>query len=335
MKAADISDWNDFNAASESGTFFHRAEWLDVFEQSLGHDGYYFIAETEGKITGILPLMHMRSRLFGNLLLSLPFLAYGGVVAADAESSAALVSKAIELAKSLDVDHAEFRNREPMPELPSKPGYVTFRKSLPETVDECLLSIPRKQRAMVRKGIKNELEARIEEGLEHFYPVFSTSYRNLGTPVLSRKYFDAIKVAFGEDCRVLTVYKEETAIASVMSFYFRDEVIPYYGGSLPIARKYMANDFMYWDLMRRSCEDGIRIFDYGRSREGTGSYRFKKHWGFEPEPLNYQYQLIRQDAMPDLSPGNPKYQLAIAVWKKLPAGLTRWLGPMLAKDLPG
>jgi FemAB-related protein (PEP-CTERM system-associated) len=120
-----------------------------------------------------------------------------------------------------------------------------------------------------------------------------------------------------------------------MSYYFGDEVIPYYGGSIPLARGLMANDFMYWELMRRSCEAGIRIFDYGRSREGTGSYRFKKHWGFTPEPLYYQYHLVRQSEMPDLSPGNPKFRLAIAIWKRLPTALTRVIGPILARGLPG
>ena len=120
-----------------------------------------------------------------------------------------------------------------------------------------------------------------------------------------------------------------------MSYYFEGEVIPYYGGSLSMARGLMANDFMYWELMRRGSESGIRLFDYGRSREGTGSYRFKKHWGFVPEPLHYQYKLVQQNSMSDLSPGNPKYRLAISVWKRLPVGLTRMLGPYLARGLPG
>jgi FemAB-related protein (PEP-CTERM system-associated) len=188
---------------------------------------------------------------------------------------------------------------------------------------------------MVRKGIGHDLESRVEDHLDNFYPIFSESYRNLGTPVLSRSYFEAIKNGLGADCEVLTVFKGETAVASVMSYYFRDEVIPYYGGSRTMARPLMANDFMYWELMRRGCESGKGMFDFGRSREGTGSYRFKKHWGFVPEPLHYQYALVKQSEMPDLSPGNPKYRLAIKIWKRMPASLTRILGPILARGLPG
>jgi len=332
----DITAWNDFVSRTAGGTFFHCAEWKEVFEKSLHHTAYYFLAEAGGEICGILPLVHIRSRLFGNLLASLPFLAYGGSVTTDDEIAVALEAEARALAQRLDVNYIEYRNRATKrPGLETKSAYVTFRKKLPDTTDECMQMIPRKQRAMVRKGIKHGLEARVENHLDNFYPIFSESYRNLGTPVLAKKYFEAIRQAFGKNCEVLTIFKDDRAIASVMSYYFRDEVIPYYGGSRSAARGLMANDFMYWELMRRSCEAGIRVFDYGRSREGTGSYRFKKHWGFVPEPLHYQYDLVGQGGMPDLSPGNPKYRLAISIWKRLPTGLTRWLGPMVAKNLPG
>jgi len=336
LSSSDMQRWNDFLARSSGGTFFHRAEWKTVFEDSLGHRGHYLFAETGERISGILPLVHIRSRLFGNLLASSPFLTYGGVVADDEPADAALENAARALAQRLGVHYVEYRNRDVQrPGLETKTGYVTFRKNLAATPDECMQMIPRKQRAMVRKGIKHGLQARIEDHIDHFYPVFSESYRNLGTPVLARKYFQAIRREFGKDCEVMTIFKDDRAVASVMSYYFRDEVIPYYGGSLLAARGLMANDFMYWELMRRSCEAGIRVFDYGRSREGTGSYRFKKHWGFAPEPLHYQYDLVGQGEMPDLSPGNPKYRLAISIWKRLPTGLTRWLGPMVAKNLPG
>lgn len=336
LTAEDVPAWNRFVSNCPHGTFFHRAEWKDVFEASLGHTTHYLLAEAGGEVSGVLPLVHIRSRIFSNLLASLPFLAYGGVLASDSRSADLLVSEAESIGQKFGVDFIEFRNRnETQADWVVKANYVTFRKEIPNSPDECLKMIPRKQRAMIRKGIGHGLESRVEDNLENFYPVFSESYRNLGTPVLSRAYFDAIKQAFGEDCEVMTIFKDGSAVASVMSYYFEDEVIPYYGGSLPIARSLMANDFMYWELMRRGSESGVRIFDYGRSREGTGSYRFKKHWGFVPEPLHYQYKLVRQSVMPDLSPGNPKYRLAIAIWKRLPIALTRMLGPALAKGLPG
>lgn len=336
LQPGDVPAWNRFVDAAQHGTFFHRAEWHEVFESALGHDTHFLLAEAGGEIRGVLPLVHIRSRLFSNLLASVPFLAYGGILASDDAAAGLLERRSMELGEELGVDFVEFRNRQPeQQDWLTKSDYVTFRKEIPETPDDCLKMIPRKQRAMVRKGIKHELTSRVEVDLENFYQVFSESYRNLGTPVLSKRYYDAIKAAFGDDCEIMTIFKDDAPVASVMSFYFRDEVIPYYGGSLAAARGLMANDFMYWELMRRACEAEIRVFDYGRSREGTGSYRFKKHWGFTPEPLYYQYHLVRQEAMPDLSPGNPKYQIAIAVWKRLPTSLTRIVGPLIARGLPG
>ncbi len=336
LEQKDRAKWNSFVDNSDRATFFHRVEWKEIFENALGHAGYYLLAEEGGQINGVLPLVHIRSRLFSNILASTPFVAYGGVLANDQSTAALLTQEAVSIGQRLGVDFIEFRNREPaQTDWPCKPEYVTFRKEIPTTNEECMLSIPRKQRAMVRKGIKNELESREEKNLDNFYGVFSESYRNLGTPVLSRRYYEAIHSSFGDDCEIMTIFKGENPVASVMSFYFKGEVIPYYGGSLAAARGLMANDFMYWELMRRACDQGIRIFDYGRSRVGTGSYRFKKHWGFEPEPLHYQYHLVRQTAMPDLSPGNPKYKMAISAWKRLPTALTRIIGPLIARGLPG
>jgi FemAB-related protein (PEP-CTERM system-associated) len=336
MTAQDLPRWNEFVNNFSNGSVFHRGEWQAVFENSLGHATYYLLVEAAGEIRGVLPLVHIRSRLFSNLLASLPFLAYGGILASDAEAASMLRKETRAIAEMLRVDFVELRNRQEVPEDGlTKPDYVTFRKPIPDSEEECLKSIPRKQRAMVRKGIGHGLESRLEDDLDNFYPIFSESYRNLGTPVLPRAYFEAINEGLGKDCRILTIFSGDSPVASVMSYYFRDEVVPYYGGSLPVARSLMANDFMYWELMRRGCDAGIKIFDFGRSREGTGSYHFKKHWGFVPEPLHYQYDLIKQSSMPDLSPGNRKYRLAIEIWKRLPTPLTRVLGPFIARGLPG
>jgi FemAB-related protein (PEP-CTERM system-associated) len=332
----DGESWNSYVRDRRHGTFFHRAEWREIFESSLGHKPHYLLAELDGEIRGVLPLVHMRSRIFSNLLASLPFLAYGGVLASDSASAELLLAEAESIGRELGVDFIELRDRdEARTDWPCKENYVTFRKEIPGNSEECLKMIPRKQRAMIRKGIGHGLESRVEDNLDNFYAIFSESYRNLGTPVLSKKYFKAITEVFDTDCEILTIFKDGTAVATVMSYFYEDEVIPYYGGSLPAARNLMANDFMYWELMRRAADSGIRTFDYGRSREGTGSYRFKKHWGFVPQPLHYQYKLVGQTAMADLSPGNPKYRLAIAAWKKMPLWISRLLGPHVARGLPG
>ncbi len=332
---SSIQQWDEFVENSSSATFFHKAGWKEVIEKAFGHKTYFLYTEEQGKITGILPLVHIKSFLFGNSLSSCAFCVYGGIVANNKETYDQLDQKACELAEELGVDHLEMRNQTQLtPSRPHKELYVTFRKELAEDEEKNMLAIPRKQRAVIRKGIKAGLVSEIDSEIDRFYQAYSSSVRNLGTPVFAKKYFVLLKQVFKEQCAILTVLdKNGTLIASVMSFYFKDEVLPYYGGGTEYARAVQGNDFMYWEVMRRAVEKGIKIFDYGRSKEGTGSYRFKKHWGFEPKPLFYEFHLVKSDSIPDINPLNPKYQMFIAAWKRLPLPVSQVVGPWLAKDL--
>ncbi len=335
LEGGESQGWDDYVERSEEATFFHRAGWREVIGRSFGHQTYYLYAEKNGAVTGILPLVHINSLLFGNSLCSTSFCVYGGIVADDSETATALDRKACELAAELGVDYLEMRNKSrKTPERPYKELYVTFRKELLATEEANIQAIPRKQRAMVRKGINAGLISVTDDDTDRFYQAYSESVRNLGTPVFSKRFFINLKDVFGDDCEILTVVdKQGQLISSVMSFYFKEEVLPYYGGGTDAARSVQGNDFMYWEVMRRAVARGCKIFDYGRSKEGTGSYRFKKHWGFEPQPLYYEFKLVNATELPDVNPLNPKYRLFIAAWKKLPLFASQTVGPWLAKDL--
>lgn len=320
--------------ASDEATFFHLSAWQQVIQRAFGHHTYYYFYEKDGEITGILPLVHIKSLLFGNTLMSTAFCVYGGIVAVDAEAFDALQNQARQLARELAVDCLEMRNRRQQhADWPHKDLYVTFRKTLDADHEKNMAAIPRKQRAMVRAGIKAGLSSVVDDSVERFFQAYSESVRNLGTPVFPKRYFEILKQVFADDCEVLTIEQNGRLIASVMSFYFKDEVLPYYGGGTALARDVKGNDFMYWEVMRRAVDRGCRVFDYGRSKVGTGSYSFKKHWGFEPKSLYYEIDLVKAERIPEINPLNPKYRLFIAGWKKLPLPLSRWLGPWLAKDL--
>jgi FemAB-related protein (PEP-CTERM system-associated) len=166
------------------------------------------------------------------------------------------------------------------------------------------------------------------------YRVYSESVRNLGTPVFSEKYLRILQEVFTDDCSVLMITHNGQDVAAVMSFYFRDEVIPYYGGSTAVARTIKGvNHFMYWELMRYSREQGYRLFDFGRSKAGTGPYSFKKNFGFEAQPLPYEYYLVNSAAVPNINPLNPKYRLLVNTWTKLPLPVANFIGPFLARSL--
>ena len=330
----DTARWDTYVMAHPEATFFHRAGWQRVVKQAFGHRTHFLFAEQFGNIVGVLPLVQIKSRLFGHSLSSLPFCAYGGIIANDAEVFATLDQAAQALAIKLNVGALEYRNVKPQHhDWPSKDLYVTFRKPIDPDVEANMNAIPRKQRAMVRKGIKAGLVGEIDSETTRFFAAYSASVHRLGTPVFSRRYFRVLKEVFGDDCEVLTITLEGKVIASVLSFYFRDEVLPYYGGGVDAARAVAGNDFMYWELMRRACERGFRVFDFGRSKRGTGSYDFKKNWGFDTAPLYYEYFLVTDREVPEINPLNPKYSLFIKAWKRMPLALANVIGPHIVKNL--
>jgi len=335
LNDAGYAEWDEYVKNHSAGTFFHLSKWQYVLEHGLGHKTYYFVARQNNKIVGVLPLGHIKSLLFGSSLISSPFGVYGGILAESAEVAERLEKEASQLATRLGVDVLEFRNqKEAQNGWLTKELYVTFRKNISDNDEENMLAIPRRQRAMVRKGIKAGLHSVIEKNTDNFYLTFSESVRNLGTPVFPRKYFDMLLDVFGDDVDILTVRSQENElVASVLSFYYKDEVLPYYGGGTMLARNLKGNDFMYWELMRHAITKGIRVFDYGRSKKGTGSYSFKKNWGFEPTDMYYSYKLIKAKELPDINPLNPKYQMFIKTWKRLPLGIANFIGPYIARNL--
>ena len=333
---SDADAWDAFVLGLPEATFFHRFGWKRVIEQAFGHRSHFLLAERAGRIEGVLPLVEVKSRLFGHSLVSTPFCVYGGIAAATPPARAALDQHAQDLAAGLGVGHLEYRDRD-APAHADWPGtelYVTFRKELDPDVEKNMLAIPRKQRAMVRKGIKNDLRVDMETGVDGFFAVYADNVRRHGTPALPKRYFALLRQVFGRDCDVLLVRSPEGKVVSgVLSFHFRDEILPYYAGDALEARNLAANDFKYWELMRRACERGARVFDYGRSKVGTGPYDFKRNWGFEPTPLHYRYKLVRADRVPENNPNNPKYRLFIKAWQRMPLALTNFLGPHIVKNL--
>lgn len=327
--------WDAFVLASPQASFFHRAGWYRLVGEVFGHRCFFLYAEREGRIEGVLPLAQIKSLLFGHALVSLPFGVYGGVAADNEAAAEALEQEAQRIAQDLGAGHLELRHVNPRhADWPRQDLYVTFRKEILPEEEANMLAIPRKQRAMVRKGIKNGLQGHIDPDVERFFALYADNVHRHGTPAMPKRYFAALLREFGADCEVLTVTDAGgTPLSSVLSFYFRDEVLPYYAGDAEAARELAANDFKYWELMRRACARGLKVFDYGRSKQGTGPYAFKKNWGFEPTPLHYEYCLYKRDTVPQNNPSNAKYQLLIKTWRRMPLAWANWLGPFIVRNL--
>ncbi len=335
LDESKMVQWDEFVFACPDATFFHRAGWKTIMEKAFGHRTHFLYAENNGKIEGVLPLAQVKSLLFGHSLCALPHCVYGGPIAKSNQARRALDLAAQKLAADLNVGHLEYRRFNALhADWPHKDLYVTFRKEIFADHEQNMLAIPRKQRAMVRKGIKAELRGEIDVSVDRFFALFSDNVHRHGTPALSKRYFQLLKEVFGADCEILTVVSPDNKLlSSVLTFYFREEVLPYYAGDDIAGRDCAANDFKYWDLMQRAVERGARLFDYGRSKVGTGPYHFKKNWGFEPIPLQYEYQLHRATQVPDQNPLNPKYQVFIKAWRAIPLSLANFIGPHIVKYL--
>jgi FemAB-related protein (PEP-CTERM system-associated) len=328
--AEDEARIEAFLARQAAATPFHRPAWLRAVERGCGHRPYLLIAETLGRIGGYLPLSHVRSPLFGSALVSTGFAVGGGILADDEASACRLADAAVDLARQLDCPSVELRGGATPAGWRRCDGvYAGFLRELPSGDEEILKSIPRKQRAEVRRALDFCLDVEAGRDAGRHYRVYAESVRNLGSPVFPRSLFEAVLDGFGADADLLTVGRNGRPLASVLSLYFKGTVFPYWGGGTAEARPARANELMYYALMRHAAARGCTRFDFGRSKLGTGAFAFKKNWGFEPRPLVYAAHGKGRDT----NPLSAKYRLQVALWKKLPLAVANRLGPAIARGL--
>jgi FemAB-related protein (PEP-CTERM system-associated) len=338
------SRWDEYVLAHPGGTFFHQWKWREIISTSFGYEPLYLCAEDHGEIQGILPLFLVRSLIFGRSLVAIPLAVYGGVLATTASAETILLEKAMALGNEQGAKYLELRGNPHLragistqaadvhTAVMQKDLYVTFVGEIDPVDDVNLSRIPRKQRRMVRQGEKHGLRFALDNSrLREFYQIYAASVRNLGTPVFGYPYFESVVKTFGDRCRIFLVDFEGKSVAGVLVFFYKDQVLPYYGGALKEYFHLAPSDFMYWELMRYGAAHGFKIFDFGRSKKGTGSFNFKRHWGFEARPLPYFYYQIKNRSIPDTSSLNPKLQWAIRIWRNLPLKLTMALGPRIVR----
>ncbi|MEH6756862.1 MAG: FemAB family XrtA/PEP-CTERM system-associated protein [Parasphingorhabdus sp.] len=345
VRILDHEDQNElariekFVTGHAEGTAFHRPAWILSVSKACGHEWRYMLAEdADGELQAILPLNLIHSALFGRALVSSGFAVGGGILSLSDHATQILADAVWSFAETHSFPTVELRGGPtPCDDWQNKEGvYAGFVTDLADNDENQLLAIPRKQRAEVRKGLKNELVVRIggdaEDRADH-YRVYAESVRNLGTPVFPKALFDEFLDGFGADADILTVLSDGKPVASVLSLYHDGAVLPYWGGGSFEARRLRANDVMYYALMNHARERGCSRFDFGRSKVGTGAYSFKKNWGFEPNPLSYAIRTADGKEARDVNPMSPKYRMQVALWQKLPLSLANRLGPIIAKGL--
>ncbi len=335
--ARDEDAWDRFVLAHPLGTPFHLHAWRRSIESVYGYAPRPLLAEDSTGIAAVLPLFLVSNPLTGKVLLSSPFAVYGGVLASSPEALAALSQAAVALARTENVQHAEFRNAFPeqCAGLPILDRYVTFTTPIAPAEDQILEAIPRKTRAMIRKALRFNYSSRVTRDPRPFFDLYSRNLRRLGTPCFPLRHFEALLHHCGPAAHIREILIDGQLAAAVFTLTFRDQLLPYYGASDPAFNAQAPNNFMYFEQMRQGARDGFTHFDFGRSkRNESGSYDFKAHWGMTERALPYEIALVRRAAMPNFSPANPRFRAAIRLWQHVPLPITRALGPWLVRLVP-
>jgi len=326
-------EWDTFVEASPRGTFFHLLGWRELLEAAFGFRTHYLSARRDDAIVGVLPLCEVPDGLRGVSLLSLPFAVEAGVCAIDEEARSALDGAAVALRAERGARRLELRDGFAGADFWIRQGtYYRFRRPLQPTDEQNFAAIPRKRRRMVRLGLRRGLVARDDDfDLRVFHDLYARSVRRLGTPVFSPDYFRLLFQCFPDRCTLLTVRCDQVPAAAVLSFVFRDTIMPYYAGSRREYFRHAVNDVLYWELMRHARRLGLGHFDFGRSKKGTGAYDFKRHWGFTPEPLRYRVHAPAGATPEERSVNDGGVRLMRWAWSRLPLALTKVLGPALVR----
>jgi FemAB-related protein (PEP-CTERM system-associated) len=330
--------WDDFVQSQPDACSYHRFGWKEVFGRSFGHPCHYLAAiDDSGQWHGILPLVHMRSRVFGNFLVSLPFVNYGGLLCRSQAAAALLLQEAERVRRSLGAAYVELRHVAARHgSLPTKTHKVTMVLALPQTDGDQWKAFDPKLRNQIRKAQKSEFQFRRGhlELLDDFYDVFARNMRDLGTPVYAKSFFRHVLEAFPESTAILAVTHEGRPIAAGIASWFKQQFEVPWASSIKAFKPLCPNYMLYWEAIRLAIERGFSRFDFGRSTPNEGTYNFKKQWGAVPIALNWQYLMDDGGRIPNLSPANPRYRMAVRAWQHLPVAITKVLGPRIVRNIP-
>ena len=365
--------WDAFICRQPDANLYHLCGWQDVIAKTYGHKTYYLIAETaestsddsQSSVTGILPLVHIKSWVFGNMLVSVPFFDMGGILAADATTGKALIDKAVTLGRQLNVQSIELRQTHPLhqtepeahlleiqrsklhkntisdkapnPDMHMQPSTDKVRMllELPENSEALMKSFKAKLRSQIKKPIKEGLQTRIggEELIDDFYQVFTINMRDLGSPVHSKRIISETLSAFPNRSRIVTVYRSGKAVAASLMAGFGTILENPWSSSLREFSRFAPNMLLYWEMLEYGCSNGYRFFDFGRSSPGEGTYKFKKQWGAKPHPLHWSTISLGNKNHPYKAADKSTFSRAIQLWQKLPVPVSIFFGPMIRKHI--
>jgi serine/alanine adding enzyme len=333
----DKLEWDSFVESMSDGTISHLYGWRRIIAAAYNHKSYYLIARRNGKIHGVLPLVWVKSLVFGNSIASMPFQDYGGILSDDRDAERILLQRALSLKQELRADCLELRHLNTVPADRGKirRNKVTLTLDLSMGSEKLWKTFSGKLRNQIRKAEKCGLQTAVGgiELLNEFYPVFAANMRDLGSPVHSFNFFIQVFSEFGDKARLLVALDNGKTIGGLLVLFFKNAAIVPWASSLRECFSKCPNNILYWNILQDACSRGCTVFDFGRSTIGSGTYNFKLQWGAKPIPLNWQ--LFDNTDTPEIESisEDPKYKMAAAVWKHLPLAFTTYVGPVIRKYL--
>jgi len=330
--------WDGYVDNHSNATIYHHSCWREVIGRAFGHKADYLVALDENRqVVGLLPTVEVKSRLFGHYMVSMPFFTGGGALSDNSQVDNLLMKSAVGLARQRKVSHVEFRESvERDAQWPVRSDKVTMLLALPPTVDELSRQIGSKARSQIRRPDREGVS--VKHGnldlIDDFYTVFSRNMRDLGTPVYASSFFKIIAETLKERVKIVVVYLKNRPVAAGYLLSYKGRVEIPWASSLREYNRVGVNMRLYWEVLKYSIECGYKTFDFGRSSKGEGTYRFKAQWGAQPQPCYWHYWLNDGVDLPQLNPANPKYELAINIWRRLPLAVANMIGPFVIKNLP-
>jgi serine/alanine adding enzyme len=343
LENTQLDLWDSFVSSNPLASVYHLTAFKKSVETTYGHTSHYLINKEEEKVTGVLPLFHIKSFFLGNALVSLPFCDYGGVVADDQKVRESLISAAFNLAEKLSCSYIELRQTGKMTFSDSldkqffstcSEEKVRMRLNLAGSGADQFSQFPAKLRSQIRKPRKEGCVAKVggEELIDDFYSVFTHNMRDLGSPVHSRKMMVSMLKYHKEHCRLFVVYHNNQPVACSLTAGFRDTLVNPWASFMRMYQKIAPNMLLYWEMLLYAINAGYDYFDFGRSSVGEGTFKFKAQWGAQPEQL-YWYKLSKTEQEQDSSLDESKKGRFINIWRKVPLPLTKLAGPVLRKHL--
>ena len=339
--AGSPDEWNHYATNNSAACIHHRAEWRNIHSQSYRHESLYLCARNSSQtIMGILPLIHMKSRLFGNKLVSMPFFQRGGAIADSPLIESELLQAASNYGSKLGVDFIEYRDDIPRKDLPEPSAVQTHKVNmvlpLPESQQDLWQGFTSKLRAQIRRAQREQAQVFIggKEYLNDFYAVYSRNMRDLGSPVQSKRFIKNILLSFPDNSWLIIIKLQQRAVAAGFLLGSGDTMEIPLASTVRDVNHLSMNMFLYWEVLQFAIKQNYAQFDFGRSSKNTGTYRFKQQWGAKPKQLYWHYWLDNSEAPPSMNPSNPKYALIIKLWKRLPVVLANLLGPLIVRNLP-